>query len=146
MLIKRHQKKKKTSCERCSSKKYVHKWKEKRTFTWWKPFYVHALFCSCWINISTPFPIINYCSSIVNCFCYYPEVMLIKFQNLYTPTNHSNFRNFNEDDRKRQKFNNNKYQLVFLITVMLIKYLHQGYTKQFDIRNVNVNDKNDSNV
>lgn len=72
--------------------------------------------------------------------------MLIKFQNLYTPTNHSNFRNFNEDDRKRQKFNNNKCQLVFLITVMLIKYLHQGYTKQFDIRNVNVDDKNDSNV
>lgn len=64
--------------------------------------------------------------------------MLIKFQNLYTPINRSNFRNFNEDDRKRQKFNNKKYQLVFLITVMLIKYLHQGYTKQFDIRNVNV--------
>lgn len=29
---------------------------------------------------------------------------------------------------------------------MLIKYLHQGCTKQFDIRNVNVNDKKDSNV
>lgn len=65
------------------------------------------------IYISTPFPIINYCSSILNCFCCFPEVMLIKFQNLYTPTNRSNFRNFNEDDRKRQKFNNNKCQLVF---------------------------------
>lgn len=114
MIIKRHQKKKKTSCERCSSKKYVHKWKEKRTFTWWKPFYVHALFCSCRINISTPFPIINYCSSIVNCFCYYPEVMLIKFQNLYTPTNHSNFRNFNEDDRKKTKIQQQKMSIGIL--------------------------------
>lgn len=145
MLIKRHQKKKRHVKDVVVKNMCINE-KRKRTFTWWKPFYVHALFCSCRINISTPFPIINYCSSIVNCFCYYPEVMLIKFQNLYTPTNHSNFRNFNEDDRKRQKFNNNKCQLVFLITVMLIKYLHQGCTKQFDIRNVNVNDKKDSNV
>lgn len=115
MIIKRHQKKKKRHVKDVVVKNMCINEKRKRTFTWWKPFYVHALFCSCRINISTPFPIINYCSSIVNCFRCYPEVItLIKFQNLYTPTNHSNYRNFNEDDRKKSKIQQQKMSIGIL--------------------------------